>query len=370
MLARRRSINKFLFYAIIWWVVINSISYGVNKTYFDWNLFIGYIIWMLIPYFGIKLIGKNFWFSFDNWIYFLTLISTTLFFINILTPNTFKALSPTFESLTNDLFRKKATQETYWYGFFYTHSGREDFRNYGFMWESGAFAMILTVMIVFRWSNYGIKLERRCAVYFIALLTTFSTAGYLGLLVFMLVYVLNLLKNGKPRKGILLGLFFLVLGIYIWNSDFMRPKIASFISDSREEVVYHQGYINRWEANRVYSFFLDWKQGLKLPSGYGIVPNSDQVKMAKVIVGVNGIGEIILMWGMPGLFLFIYLIFKFSKNGHAIFNNKILAILLATTLFIVFFSNPIIRNPLLFLVAFSGILSNELQKTDPLTDQF
>lgn len=52
------------------------------------------------------------------------------------------------------------------------------------MWEPGAYAMILNILIAYNICRQGFQLNRHIKVYTIILLTTFSTAGYLAFLSF------------------------------------------------------------------------------------------------------------------------------------------------------------------------------------------
>lgn len=347
---RRRTFDPFIGAIILVWFIINLISYSVQGTVLNWNLFFGVIVKFMIPYLGIKIIGSNFWQNFEHIIFRLTIICIPLFLLDTVFPSFFNSLVTVFRPITSEVFYEKAIQENYWYGFFYTNSGRDDFRNSGFMWEPGAFAMIIIIAIIYNWITKGVFINKRILLYFIGLITTFSTAGFISLAILLMVFFLN---SRKFHVKLFSLLTIILILIYFGGLEFMAPKIQQSIEAAEKGRVYEQGYGDRLEVNRLSYFMINFRKSLELISGYGIVPDTDTYLSHQKIVGVNGLGDILLMWGWVGLTFVIVSLHKFINFFSSIKFKKTLGVLLLTSLLVVFFSNPIERNPILFLLIFS-----------------
>ena len=350
MIIQKKKLDNFMVGICLLWLVINISSFLYNNTSFPFNTFIGYIIRLMIPYFALKLIGSSFWEKLEKIIFKLAIITLPIFTLNIIFPDFFHSLKPIFEPLTSEVFYQKETQSNYWYSFFYTHIGRGDIRNSGFMWEPGAFAMVMVLMIIYNWSAKGFYFSRKIFIYSLLILTTLSTAGYLSLTILFSAFFLKTRKlHISVFAGILITLFFL----YSNSLDFIGPKIDSFLNDTQKNIIYEQGYGDRYEANRISYFLINFSKSLNLPTGYGVVEDVESFFAVQKVVGVNGLGDILLMWGWVGLFFVVVSIYRFClKIGYSRISTGG-KILFSFAILIVFFSNPIERNPILFLIIFT-----------------
>lgn len=350
MIIRKKRIDSLIIVVSVLWVSINIIAFLYNETSFNPSTFIGLFFWLLIPYFGLRLIGGTFWDKLESLIYKMALLTIPIFILNLILPEIFNSLKPIFEPLTSDTFYLKETQSDYWYSFFYTHSGREGIRNSGFMWEPGAFAMVLLLMIIYNWCTKGFKFNTRIIVYSLLIFTTFSTAGYLA---FALLLISYLMKTRKMHVSIF-SIIALVLFLSISSTlDFLGPKIDTFLNETQNNIIYEQGYTDRYEANRVSYFLINFAKSLELPTGYGIVEDRQSFFSVNKIVGVNGLGDILLMWGWLGFTFVLISTYKFCTIISAKKNSGYTIFLLGTAILITFFSNPIERNPILFLIIFT-----------------
>lgn len=358
MLIRKRKLDWFIFLIIIFWSSINILSFLYNGTNLGLFTFWGYIIRFLIPYMLLKVIGISFWPKLEKVLYIMTIITLPIFLLQIFFPMFFESLYSVFNPLTNDVFYKKENQSMYWYSFFYTFSGRDDIRNSGFMWEPGAFAMILILLITYNWIIEGITFNKKILIYTVALATTFSTMGYLSFLGLIIAYFV---KNKKKYSLIVIFILCLFVIPNIIGEDFMSLKITNYLDDSKNNVAYHQGYSDRYELNRYAYFFLTMEKSLRYPLGYGIVQDKHTAFAIDEIVGVNGLGEILVMWGWIGLIFVVISIYKyyscFNRTDQSVFIIGLFTLLILMS----FFSNPIERNPILFLIIFTPYIQ-ELTK--------
>ena len=336
--------DKIVFFIILFWVFINLFSSINNPTAFSSDEFFGIIIRVLISYLGIKIVGDSFWFKFENIIYRLVLISLPIYLLNLVLPELFNSLSPIFKPITSQIFYRKEVQVNYWYSFFYTNLGRDEIRNSGFMWEPGAFAMMIIIALIINCLNNGIGLQKKIFIYILALITTMSTIGYLSLLVLLLAYFIY---NKKKYFIIILLPIIILFGFTFTSTSFLGPKISMFLEEYESNTFYEQGYGDRLEANRILYFSLCVEKSLKYPFGYGVLKDEESLIKAIKIVGVNGLGEVLLAWGWFGIIFLVVSIYKFCRS---IYFNFFISFLLSLTILFSFFSNPIERNIILFLI--------------------
>lgn len=353
LLIKNRKEYKSLILVLVVWSLINLSSFTFHQTTFGLITFLGYSVRLCIAFFLINIYGNRFWILLERFIFPLTFVSLILFFLNLIFPFFFYQLGSFFQPIVDEVYLQKDAQSGYWNNFFYTYTGRNDGRNAGFMWEPGSFALVLVLMILVNWINYGVFLNKRIFLYMFSILTTFSTAGFFSLLLFFLAYFFS------KKVSIIYMTFFALLVVFNINffyQDFLFPKINSFLVEAEENVYYEQGYTERLEANRIAYFGINFSKNLIYPFGHGVVEDYKSFGDPIKIVGVGGLSDILYKWGFIGLFLFLILIWRF------IFKNRSSSNLVGFTIFsylsfiIVLFSNPIENNLVAFLILFSTML--------------
>jgi hypothetical protein len=348
----KKHLDAFIVYFLIIWSFINLGSYFYNNTIFNTQTFTGFVFRSIIPYLVLKIVGLNFWIKFEKYIFILTIISLILFCLEQIFPSLFNNLQPIFSNFTNEVFNKKENQSNYWYSFFYTHMGREEIRNAGYMWEPGAFALISIWAITFNLLRSNFALTLRIFLYIIAIISTFSTMGYLSLSILIVIYLLF-----KKYYKLLIAITLLpLLTTSITNLSFLKPKLDNYLSENKENTAYLQEYSDRYEVNRITTFMYDMKKFSNYPLGYGIIDDEETYNNPIKIVGVNGISRIIVMWGIIGIIVLIIGLFRYLKDisSKRIENKHI--VLLMIPILMGFFSNPIEKNPFLFLIIFTPFL--------------
>jgi hypothetical protein len=316
---------------------------------------------LFLPYLLLRIMGMRFWKRFESIVYLLTLISLPLYALNVIFLDFFNSLWPFFRAITSESFGEVYP---YWTSLFYVNAigdpSNSLMRSSGFMWEPGGFAMIIIWAIIYNLRNNGNKIDKKVIVYIIALITTFSTAGYLAIIfVIMSVYLKKLTLPNIIIMSILLVFYFL----YVYKLGFMSEKINSYIVGYQDnELIYDNegGYI---KVNRLRGAYYDFKETLKFPTGYGVINKSD-ISVTKVIIyGTNGLGSLLVMWGFP---MFIYLMVLTRRYINVIGPDKIKLInanLLLTSLLIIFFSNPISHNVFIYLILFTPVVMGKIKST-------
>ena len=351
---RERMYNNTLIYIFGGWVVINilaSIFLGENIAFYQ---FIGKMVLIYTAFLILSYIGKEFWDKYEKFLYILVIISSGFYILSLLVPSFFENLTSIFRPFTNEVFYRKESQQHYFYSFFFVFKGGDTiYRNNGFMWEPGAYAMLLNILLAYNFSKNEVLFNRRNVLYILALITTFSTAGYISLFILLLLFLFK-------DQNIHIKLIAAILGIlaisWLLNVDFLLPKIERFIQSAQEGSVAHQGYRDLYEANRILSFKLLFDKFILFPLGWGCVQDNSSYMALNQIVTVNGIGNILVTWGILGFCFFMFSIWLFYFNcSKSNLTASILFILVAVS----FFSNPIENNILLYILSLSPYLTGD-----------
>jgi len=217
------------------------------------------------------------------------------------------------------------------------------------MWEPGAFAMMIICAIAYHWSRTGFKLDRKFFIYFAAIITTFSTAGYFAC--FLLIYAFYVKKFSVPN---VLGLFIVTYLFisYVYNLEFMSGKVDSYIAAIDDNRLYYNEYLHAIKVNRIQIIFYDLQRVLKYPFGYGANYKSD-------IIAVNGLSSLLVTWGIP-VFIFMMILLKKYINLISIKpisqRTKYVVLIAILTMF---FSNPINRNVIAYLIFLTPLVISE-----------
>ncbi len=346
--------NNTLVFIEVGWMIINLFASVWLNTPINSYAFIGMMVLIYTAYLILRISNSMFWDRYEHYLYLLVLISTSIYILSLFFPNIFTLISPYFRFFTDSVFFQKDSQQNYFYSFFFTYMGRDLgeswSRNAGFMWEPGAYALVLIVLILYNFAKNEYKLNKRIIVYTTILLTTASTMGYLALTI---LYLSNYLfkKNVSFAKKTLICATIGAILLLVVNVDFMFPKIQSFIEETQNQTVFEQAHSGKYEANRILSFFFLIEKFKQYPFGWGVVTDSVSLLAKSDVVVVNGLADILVTWG---LILFVFFVVSIYKYYYKINLSRKHAYIAVLIIGIAFFSNPIDRNLILFLIIFSN----------------
>ena len=349
---KRYKIDKIIIIVIIYFLFINLISFYYNKTTFNKITFLGFILKIIYSYFLLKIIGENIFYKLEKIIFLLTLISIPIFIIQFFFPSLFYSLSNILNFITRDEQKKIGG----WYVIFYMFSAWFPHRNSGFMWEPGAFAFMILLGMSIYFSYYGkIIINKRIIVYIIALILTFSTMGYLALFLLLTYYFVQ----RKKFIFIIFALPFLVpLLKQFFLLDFIAPKLNLYFHTLGN--YYNVRGAEYIKGSRFTYFLFAIQQTLIWPLGYGIVPSKNMFhSFYSMVNGVGTISKILIYWGWIGIIFFVFSIIKFYKVLFNKFDNNI--IIVSIILLIAFFSNPLEKSPILFIILFYPYIYRNLK---------
>lgn len=215
-------IGKEAWNKVLWWVVMFVVIFLgqlITLKIIGYLACINYIFKVITAFFAVFILKDKFAPTYFNTMVWLSKIALILWGLNVL--GLYLPAVMHFSNKTESLI-------------FYTQPSSNRFigsmgvlRNFGMFWEPGAYAgyLLITFFLFinrldYLWLNY----RKSCIVLIVALLTTFSTTGYL----IFAVLVLFFLNDRIKKKVVLWGISAIVLAgmFYVFNTiDFLGNKI-------------------------------------------------------------------------------------------------------------------------------------------------
>lgn len=217
-------------------------------------------------------------------------------------------------------FHAEVVSEAYGYefvshNFFLIHFPPDFFqgliRNSGPFWEPGAFGGFLILAIVLNTLAHDTLFRKENAVFFIAVVTTFSTTAYLALLFFVLAFVFLKISN-HTVKWAALGFCFLLGAVCFQTVPFLGEKIRSEISETE-----HQAFMKGGDT-RTASAYMDLKELTESATifvfGRGSHPDVRIKGPDKEVLRTNGITDLLSRFGAV---FFLFALFLLHKSFAA-----------------------------------------------------
>ena len=348
---RRDAFSKKIITFFIVWFIINMaaliINGGTSIPFFKIVSFS--IVYFLYPYLVLKYVGSDFWILLEKWIFTLTKVSIPIFIFNFLFPSLFSSLYPIFSILTSSSF-----EDPFWSSLIYVHGNNIEglIRNSGFMWEPGAFAMMIVFGISFSWLKNGVKYDKHFFIYTVAMITTFSTAGFIA---FAILIIGGVLKRISLMNIIILCALSFLFSNQIYEQDFMKGKLDIYLATYEENELNFSEEYGLYKVNRFQGAYYSVIETKEYPFGYGVIAKKDYSNGIE-IYGTNGLGSMLKMWG---IIFFIYFLFLLNKTLHFFDmdkSKKVLIYSIYASLLVMFFSNPISRNVFIYFLILTPLM--------------
>lgn len=223
-------------------------------------------------------------------------------------------------------------------------------RNSGFFHEPGSFATFVTLGIIINYFRHIPLLSLRNLIYVVALITTFSTAGYFSL--FALSFLL--LKNKNRILSLSLFVVMLTLSFNFYGKfEFLKEKLENQVYDQTKKD------LNEETSGRIYgarkSLFA-LKNNTVL--GRGIITASSPTDTKDPEYATYGwlsfVSRFGLIFGPVFMFLFFRGIYLFAKIG----NRDIYEFVIFTLVIMINLSSQsFIDNPFFLIFFFIGLYS-------------
>jgi len=202
-------------------------------------------------------------------------------------------------------------------------------RNSGMFWEPGTFACYIVLGFLFYLGDLNNLLNAgkfKLLIIVMALITTFSTTGYI---IFFIILVFNLLSLNLKKYSVLILPLILVLlltGFSVYNkSDFLKEKITTQVS----EAVREQGDFSPTRFGSLLFDIYYIKKHFLIGNGiHEITRFADHPWLMGEDLGHgNGFSDFLASMGFLSLFIYSYLLLRFRVNNRWIFLIILLLIL-------------------------------------------
>jgi hypothetical protein len=348
-----KDLNKNLILALMVWLlyfIINSLVINSFHPFF----MVTYIIKIIIAYWLIKNYGSSLLLNYENIIYFLAKLSLFFFVWEILSPDSIRWV---FSYL--DVSQNTNPESNYLSIIVHSIGGQEGNlpfpRNAGFTWEPGPFSCFLSLALFFNIiRNKSILKDKiKILILIITILTTQSTTGYLILLV-LLVWFFWIFSKNSAVKFFSIGLSIIIAIILYLSIDLLNSKIEKESNQSLDELISNsQEYDISYAPGRFASFKLALIDFVKRPF-FGIGGNTKlkyAITQKATVSTTNGIGNIMMRYGMFGVLSLLYLLYnsgKWLSDKSQIYCTVVFPIVIL----IIGFSFGIIESPLFVTILF------------------
>ncbi len=214
---------------VLFFLVVEVLQFLFIKP-FEPVMIAGTFIRMFLGYFVISLTRERFAGYLVNILYVCSIISFSFFIPSILSHGFFNFFVAKVCPLFDTPFAEQTGFYTVWPTnilFCFHECVLTEYRNPGPFWEPGLFAVFLVLALLFNLIREQRAGSRVNIVLTLALISTFSTAGYLAF--FVLIAAYYFVRQNVAQKA-LLGIILIpaVLGLY-FSLDFLSTKIEQNI---------------------------------------------------------------------------------------------------------------------------------------------
>jgi hypothetical protein len=340
-------ISVFLFVFLLQSILFNSPYY----------LSITLLVRLLTVYFSISIIGKDFFLIFRKTIKLIAIISLIFYFLQYFNSfyNLFISLSENFTNLNSNLEDVKNRPNIIIYSIQELEKFKISsfYRNCGPFFEPGIFVVFLNIALSLNLISNKIILTKENFILIIATLTTFSTNGYI-VIVLNLVFFMFYNRNFEYRVFSIIA-FCALIPILI-NSSQVGGKIKLQIDDSNVSYSRFGAAVVHWNIVKDFPITgLPFEKNKKTYSKY-----ADDISP-------NGITEIFLLYGIIGGIFYYYWLFRAAVSICKLVKREKKATWLFIIFVVVLFSQTQANQPIFWAIIFSQIpLSVYLEKKNRL----
>ncbi|MBS6289641.1 MAG: hypothetical protein KH437_08990 [Prevotella sp.] len=175
-------------------------------------------------------------------------------------------------------------------------------QNTGPFWEHGIFCIYLIIAFYLNAIRENKIITKYNIVFIIAIITSFSSTGYVVLIVALAFVILQ--RGGITFSKIFLLVMLLIGTYYISSLDFMTEKIT-------------ENAMSTNESSRFFAMVYHWQQIVKSPFiGYG--PYLERA-FSNLVMSPNGWTQLLRVWGIP---FSAYLLIAFFKGAGNFFREE------------------------------------------------
>ena len=347
-------LNLFFFLIMAFSILFHSIYFSYS-FFRDVNIFLVAISMYLL----ISALGDKFLYSFIKVIYYLVLLSIPFWiFLNFFfilfdletVVNFLKPFSLEYSGVDNNA-RFFSNARFNLLGLFnFTDNTELYYRNFGYMWEPGQFASFIAFSLLFleilnSKFDYNISIKYKF-VFYIGLLSSFSTAGYIFLMLHVIFSGISKSIESKKtlftKRLIAIVLLAMIFGIYAYNSDFIFVKISNQFSTNSTDFFYYSGRLN---------FVYMFNEIMKSPIfGSGTITSiSSELLTSASFNAINGYVIFIKSWGIILFLMMNLMVINTLSNS---FKSKLIVFCYFVFFLLINFSQNHFQSFEAFLILF------------------
>ena len=357
-ISRRKKNNEFYLITIF---ILSCII--VLQTYifdyFDIKTQLGLFVRWTFPFIVVMVVGKKLPEYYINIIYYFAIISFIFFIPSVLVPGFEKYLLQKWAPIFNQAVSKDSIYSYNPNIIVYTIKTDAGirfsnyFRNSGPFWEAGAFAGYTIIALMFNMITTKKLINKKNIIFLLAIASTFSTAGFLGVSVLLFSYLVILKKD---RNG------WLMVPIILWLSMniFTNVKIVNYKLTNEMDRL--EKRVTSGKRSRVVSAMLDLKtinKNLLFGTGRNdIIRFGREVKTWREHRN-NGITDFAVKYGVPFFCFYFYFIYCSIKK-YLIDNerNQYFAIYAMAVIFIIGSAETYFQQSFFISMFYMHLVSN------------
>lgn len=349
--------NRKFNYQILWLILYVIALIIIQSIFWGGKAFtaITYLVFfILVPYFLLKTFGYKYNNYIVNIIFIYSIISLIFWALTNISPQFYKSLYGLAEKLGTDpvdINNELAGRPEQFILYTYEPGKTGPFiRNPGPFHEPGAFAVFLIYGLAFNTMISGSFVNRKNIIMSAALITTFSTAGYLAFLFLISFYVWVSNLNGG-LKIFLFAVFISGAAFFYIRSDFMGKKVEEQYSTETN------ASLNTPTSGRI----MGARKAIYVLSKYPLWGRGFQSSTLASIDSPEGAGYGFMSFasriGIPGILLFFFYFFKSIRQYCFFYGfNKKFSLFVFIALLFVLFAQAHIQSILFFMLFMSSLI--------------
>ncbi|MCD4735160.1 MAG: O-antigen ligase family protein [Bacteroidales bacterium] len=331
-------------------------------TFFTFTVFV-----ILTPYFTAKVLGMKYLKYTANIVYVISIYSLILYFLQIFIPP-FTDFLFRIEKVFSEISSLPVRPSILIYTITTKYSELGIFgnipRNFGMFHEPGAFAVFIVLAIATNIMLTNRPFSRKNIILIIALLTTFSTAGYISLFLTYALYYYYI-NRANVKRLVVFSVFAIPAILYTYQLPFMAGKVENQFETQTSQS------LNTGTSGR----FLGARKSLvvlrRYPlTGRGLISASKETDITSEEAAGYGYMKFFSRLGIPLSILFIYFFTKgLGSISYYASKSKKYILLVAIGLLVNLFSQKFIGDVFFIMIFFIGIIKEYSIKQQALKNE-
>lgn len=345
-------------YQILWLILYVLALMLIQSIFWGGRIFTAFTFisfYLFVPYFLLKVFGYNYNKYIVNIIFIYAIISLIFWTLTNLSPSFYEYLYGLAERLGTDPVDPNASMVGRPEQFIlYTYEPNRVgpfIRNPGPFHEPGAFAVFLIYGLIFNTIISGTLVNKKNIVMSAALITTFSTSGYLAYM-FLISFSIWVSKLNGIVKIVIFIFLVSIASVFYMGSEIMGSKIANEYSTQRSislNTPTSGRIMGARKAIVVLTKYPLWGRGLQA---------STKASMDSTEASEYGFMSFAAKIGIPGILLFFFFLYKTISQFCLFYGfNKKFATYAFIALLFVLFAQVHIQSILFFMLFMSSFFN-------------